>query len=151
VVLRISPCYPQIDRDLLLMGAFLHDLGKVDELRYERELAYSDEGQLIGHLVMAVGMLDAKLAEAEKLSGEPVPEETALRLKHIIVSHHGEYHFGSPKLPMTLEAVALCHLDNLDAKVNSFQQLLRDDPNIDSPWTAFNPNLDRKLFKGKRK
>jgi 3'-5' exoribonuclease len=149
-VLRVSPCYPQIDRNLLLMGAFLHDLGKVDELRYERELAYSDEGQLIGHLVMAIGLLEAKLAEAEKLSGEPVPAETVLRLKHMIVSHHGEYGYGSPKLPMTLEAVALYCLDNLDAKVNSFQQLLRDDPNVDSPWTAFYPNLDRKLFKGKK-
>ena len=139
VVLRISPCYPQIDRNLLLMGAFLHDLGKIDELRYERELSYSDEGQLIGHLVMAVSMLEKKIAEAENLSGEPFPEETALRLKHMIVSHHGEYDYGSPKLPMTLEAVALYCLDNLDAKVNSFQQLLRDDPNLDSSWTAIIP------------
>jgi 3'-5' exoribonuclease len=151
VVLRVSPCYPQIDRNLLLMGAFLHDIGKVDELRYEKDLSYSDEGQLIGHLVMAVGMLDAKIAEAEKLSGEAFPVEIALRLKHVIVSHHGEYNYGSPKLPMTLEAVALYCLDNLDAKVNSFQQLLRDDPNVDSPWTAYYSNLERKLFKGKAK
>ena len=148
VVVRISPCYPQINRDLLLMGAFLHDMGKVDELAYERELAYTDEGQLIGHLVMAVGMLDAKVAEAEKLAGEPIPAETVLRLKHMLVSHHGKYEFGSPKLPMTLEAVALYCLDNLDAKVNAFQQLLRDDPNVDSPWTGFHANLSRKLFKG---
>jgi 3'-5' exoribonuclease len=148
VVLRVSPCYPQLNRDLLLLGAFLHDLGKIDELCYERDLAYSDEGQLIGHLVMAVGMLDAKLAEAEKLSGEPIPAETVLRLKHMIISHHGEYAFGSPKLPMTLEAIALCCLDNLDAKVNSFEQLIRDDPNSDSAWTNFHANLDRKLFKG---
>ncbi len=120
VVLRVSPCYPEINRDLLLTGAFLHDLGKIDELRYERDLSYSDEGQLIGHLVMAVGMLERKIAEAEKLSGEPIPEETVLRLKHMIVSHHGEYAYGSPKLPMTLEAVALYCLDNLDAKVNAF-------------------------------
>ena len=133
------------------MGAFLHDLGKIDELRYDRDLAYTDEGQLIGHLVMAVEMLDAKVAEAERLSGEPVPQETVLRLKHMIVSHHGEYDFGSPKLPMTLEAVASDCLDNLDAKVNSFHQLMRDDPNFDSPWTAFNPNLERKLFKGQRR
>ena len=151
VVLRIAPCYPQIDRDLLLMGAFLHDLGKVDELSYDRDFAYSDEGQLIGHLVMVVAMLDAKLSEAQKLSGEPMPEETVLRLKHMLVSHHGEYDFGSPKLPMTVEAVALFCLDNLDAKVNAFQQLMREDPNVDSPWTNFYPNLNRKLFKGKQK
>ncbi len=151
VIIRVSPCYPQIDRNLLLMGAFLHDLGKVDELRYERDLTYSDEGQLIGHIVMAIGMLEAKIAEAEKLSGETVPAETVLRLKHMIVSHHGEYGYGSPKLPMTLEAVALYCLDNLDAKLNSFQQLLRDDPNVDSSWTAYYANLDRKLFKGRRR
>ena len=136
---------------LLLMGAFLHDLGKIDELTYQRGLAYSDEGQLIGHLVMAVGMLEAKVAEAEKLSGESIPEETVLRLKHMIISHHGEYEFGSPKLPMTLEAIALYCLDNLDAKINSFHQLITEDPNVDSPWTVYQANLERKLFKGKPK
>jgi 3'-5' exoribonuclease len=150
VVLRVAPCYPQINRDLLLMGAFLHDMGKVHELQYDRGLSYSDEGQLIGHLVMAVSMLEAKVAEAEKLTGEPIPAETVLRLKHMIVSHHGEYAFGSPKLPMTLEALALCYLDNLDAKINSFAELMQEDPNVDSPWTTFNPSLERKLFKGAR-
>ncbi len=148
VVHRVAPCYPQVDRDLLLMGAFLHDLSKIDELTYDRELAYSDEGQLIGHLVMAVSMLEEKAREAEKLGGEPIPQETVLRLKHMIVSHHGEYEFGSPKLPMTLEAVALYCLDNLDAKVLAFDQQLRDDPNLGSPWTHFHPALNRKLFKG---
>jgi len=148
VVLRIAPCYPQIDRDLLLTGTFLHDVSKIDELCYDRDFSYSDEGQLIGHLVMAVSLLEQKVREAEKLSGEPVAEETVLRLKHMIVSHHGRYEFGSPKLPMTLEAVALYHLDNLDAKVFAFHRQLRDDPNVDSPWTHYNPTLGRKLFKG---
>jgi 3'-5' exoribonuclease len=151
VVLRVSPCYPQINGDLLLMGAFLHDLGKIEELSYDRGLTYSDEGQLIGHLVIAVGMVDRKVAEAEKLSGETISQETVLRLKHIIVSHHGEYAFGSPKLPMTLEAVALCQLDNLDAKINTFANLMKEDPNVDSPWTTYNPNLERKLFKGAKR
>jgi 3'-5' exoribonuclease len=150
LALRAAPCYPQINRDLLLMGAFLHDMGKIDELSYQRGLGYTDEGQLIGHLVIAVEMLDAKIAEAEKLAGEPIPKETVLRLKHLILSHHGEYGFGSPKLPMTLEAVALYCLDNLDAKVNSFWQLMQDDPNVDSPWTVYQANLERKLFKGMR-
>ena len=148
VALRIAPCYPSIDRDLLVMGAFIHDIAKVDELTYRRDFAYGDEGQLIGHLVMGVGILEAKIREAEKLSGEPISEETALRLKHMIVSHHGRYEYGSPKLPMTLEAVALFCLDNLDAKVAAFDQQLRDDPNVDSAWTNYNPNLARKLFKG---
>jgi 3'-5' exoribonuclease len=151
VALKIAPCYPQIDRDLLVMGAFLHDISKIDELCYERELAYSDEGQLIGHLVMAISLLEEKVREAERLSGEPISEETVLRLKHMIVSHHGEYEFGSPKLPMTLEAMALYCLDNLDSKVFAFHQQLRDDPNVGSPWTHYNPGLARKLFKGYRK
>lgn len=148
VALRVAPCYPQIDRDLLVMGAFLHDVAKVDELIYDRELAYSDEGQLLGHLVMAIGMLDEKVREAERLSDESISEETVLRLKHMIVSHHGQYEFGSPKLPMTLEAVALWLLDNLDAKLATFHQQLREDPNVDSAWTNYFPSLNRKLFKG---
>jgi 3'-5' exoribonuclease len=97
---------------------------------------------------MAVALLDRKIAEAQKLSGETTPHETVLRLKHMIVSHHGEYAFGSPKLPMTLEAIALCQLDNLDAKINTFSSLMKEDPNIDSSWTTYNTNLARKLFKG---
>jgi 3'-5' exoribonuclease len=148
VVVRVAPCYPQLNRDMLLMGAFLHDLGKTAELSYDHGLAYTDEGQLIGHLVIAVEMLNAKVADAERLAGEPMPNETVLRLKHIILSHHGEYAFGSPKLPMTVEAVALAMLDNLDAKINTFSTLMKEDPNVDSAWTTFIPNLDRKLYKG---
>ncbi len=148
VATRVTPLYPAIDAELLLMGAFLHDLGKIDELSYARGFAYTDEGQLIGHLVMAVGMLEKKVAQAEELTGEAIPTATALRLKHMIVSHHGEYQFGSPKLPMTLEAVALHLLDNLDAKIHSYQQQMKDDPNVESVWTMFNPQIGRKLYKG---
>jgi 3'-5' exoribonuclease len=148
LAVRVAPCYPQVNRDLLLTGAFLHDLGKTGELSYEHGLGYSDEGQLIGHLVMSVEILRDKIAEAEKLSGEPMPKETVLRLKHLILSHHNEYAFGSPKLPMTLEAIALAMLDNLDAKINTFSTLMKEDPNVDSPWTTYNPNLERKLYKG---
>ncbi len=144
----IAPRYAMLDADLLLMGAFLHDIGKVDELTYERGLAYSDEGQLLGHMVMGVGMFDRKRQESEQLSGEEMPAELALRLKHLIISHHGQYEYGSPKLPMTLEAVALHCLDNLDAKLHNFHQLIRDDANVETPWTMYNPQLGRKLFKG---
>jgi 3'-5' exoribonuclease len=148
LITKVAPLYPAINPDVLLMGAFLHDMGKIDELTYERDFAYSDEGQLIGHVVMAIGILERKLKEVERLSGEPVPSEIVLRLKHMIVSHHGSYEYGSPKLPMTLEAVALHQLDNLDAKIHSFDQLMRDDPNVESGWTNFHHNLGRKLFKG---
>ena len=144
----VAPRYPQIDAELLLMGAFLHDTGKIEELNYERDLSYSDSGQLIGHVVLAVSLLDQKVREAEKLGGEKLPAELVLRLKHMILSHHGQYEFGSPKLPMTLEAIALHHLDNLDARIHSVTQLLREDANADSPWTPFQAALGRKLFKG---
>lgn len=144
----VAPRYPEIDADLLLMGAFLHDSGKTRELTYERDLGYSDEGQLIGHLVIGVGMLEDKIREAEKLSGEEFPYELRLRLQHMIVSHHGEYEYGSPKLPMTLEAIALHYLDNLDAKMHSISLLMNEDANADSPWTPYQPNLGRKLYKG---
>ncbi len=147
LVTRVVDRLPAVDADMLLMGAFLHDLGKLEELSYERGLAYTDEGQLIGHLIIGVEMLDAKLADARRLAGEPVPDEIVHRLKHMIVSHHGSYEFGSPKLPMTMEAIALHHLDNLDAKVHAFALLMQEDLNADSHWTQYHQNIGRKLFK----
>lgn len=150
VVVRLAPCYPEINADLLLLGAFLHDIGKIEELEYEQGYAYGDEGQLIGHLVIGVEMLDQKIIEAERLGGEKIDSELIIRLKHMLLSHHGEYEYGSPKLPMTLEATALAFLDNLDSKLASFAQQINDCPNADSTWTAYNPNIQRKLFKGAR-
>ncbi len=145
---RILPLYPELDRDLLLSGVFLHDVGKVRELSYHRAFAYTDEGQLVGHLVIGVEMLNEKVARVPDLTGEPFPRELLLRLKHMILSHHGSYEFGSPKLPMTPEAIALHHLDNLDAKVHSFTRDIREDRNQTSAWTPFNQSLQRRLFKG---
>jgi len=144
----ISPRYENVDDDLLLMGAFLHDIGKTVELTYPRDIGYSDEGQLLGHVLIAVEMLTAKATEAEKLAGEPIPPERLLRLKHMIVSHHGEYAFGAPRLPMTPEAMALHLLDNLDSKVHSFAKIMAEDVNVDSGWTSYQASLGRKLFKG---
>lgn len=148
VALRIDDLYPDADTNLVLAGVFLHDLGKVRELGYESSFVYTDEGQLLGHMTIAVEMLTEKIQEAEKLSGEDFPAEVALRLKHIILSHHGTYEFGSPRLPMTPEAVIVHYLDNLDAKVHEFTRAIDDDPNADSHWTPFFPRLNRKLFKG---
>jgi len=145
---RLLPLYPQLDRDLLLTGIFLHDVGKVRELSYGRVFSYTDEGQLIGHLVIGVEMLNEKAAQVPDLTGEPFPAEMLLRLKHMILSHHGTYEFGSPKLPMTPEAIALHHLDNLDAKVHSFTRDIRDDRNQESAWTPYSQSLQRRLFKG---
>ena len=148
VASRIAPFYPQLDRDVLLAGVFLHDIGKIDELSYQKAFAYSDEGQLVGHLVIGVEHLNRKATEAAGLTGEPFPPELLLRLKHMILSHHGSYEFGSPKLPMTLEAVALNLLDNLDAKLASFHDQIRDDRDTSSVWTQYNPTIGRKLYKG---
>jgi 3'-5' exoribonuclease len=145
---RVLPVYPDVDRDLLLSGIFLHDVGKVRELSFGRTFAYTDEGQLIGHLVIGVEMLNEKVAKVPDLTGELFPRELLLRLKHMILSHHGTYEFGSPKLPMTPEAVALHYLDNLDAKVHSFTRDIREDRNSTSAWTPFNQSLQRRLFKG---
>jgi 3'-5' exoribonuclease len=145
---RLASLYPELDRDLLMVGVFLHDIGKVRELTYHRTFGYSDEGQLIGHLVIGVEMLNEQVRRVPDLTGEPFPTELLLRLKHMILSHHGTYEFGSPKLPMTPEAIALHHLDNFDAKVHSFTRDIREDSNKASAWTPFSPATQRRLFKG---
>ncbi len=142
----ISPLYPQLNRDLLKMGIFLHDLGKVEELAFERELGYTDAGQLVGHVVQGVQILDRYIAQAERLLDEPFPEPLALQLKHMILSHHGSYEFGSPKLPMTLEALALHYIDSLDAQLYSFARILQEGAQPNG-WTAYQPHLSRKLFR----
>jgi 3'-5' exoribonuclease len=150
LILLVAPRYEQLDRDKLLVGALLHDAAKTDELSYDRDIAYTDEGQLLGHMVMGITMIDEKVREAERLSGEHFPKQLVTELKHMVISHHGEYEYGSPKLPMTLEAIALHHLDNLDAKIASFTQLINDCPNVESNWTQYYSNLGRKLYKGTR-
>ncbi|MCA8984281.1 MAG: HD domain-containing protein [Planctomycetaceae bacterium] len=144
---RIVGLYPRVNRDLLLAGVFLHDLGKIRELAYDGTFVYTDEGQLIGHLIIGIELLNEKVQQLAAL-GTTVDEEKILRLKHMIASHHGSYEFGSPKLPMTPEAILLHHLDNIDAKVNEFITMIESDPNRQSHWTPFNPRMDRKLYKG---
>jgi 3'-5' exoribonuclease len=144
----VVPLYPGLDRDLLLMGVFLHDIGKVRELSFARDFSYTDEGQLIGHLVIGVEMLNEKAARTRDLTGEQFPTELLFRLKHMILSHNGTYEFGSPRLPMTPEAIALHLLDTLDAKVHSFTRDIREDRNQTSSWTPFSQATQRRLFKG---
>jgi len=145
---RLLPLYPELDRDLVFMGVFLHDIGKVRELSWERAFAYTDEGQLIGHITIGVEMLGEKASKVPDLTGEPFPLELLYRLKHMILSHHGAHEFGSPRLPMTPEAIALTCLDNFDAKVHSFTRDIHEDRNGSSAWTPYNQNTQRRLFKG---
>jgi 3'-5' exoribonuclease len=145
---RLLPLYPSLQRDVVVMGIFLHDVGKVRELRFDSAFGYSDEGELIGHITIGAEVLSEKIRQAEQLTGEPFPVELHLRLKHMILTHHGELEYGSPKLPMTPEAVFLYYLDNLDARVHAFARDIKEDKNPQSAWTAFNPNISRKLYKG---
>ncbi|MEQ1827587.1 MAG: HD domain-containing protein [Pirellula sp.] len=142
---RIASNYSILDRDVLLVGAMLHDIGKLEELQFEGELSYSDAGQLLGHLVQGVQMLDRKTSELAAV-GKPLDPDVVLRIKHIIVSHHGYLEHGSPKIPMTLEAIAFHYLDEMDAKLNAALAIIDSDPTNDA-WTNYNPTLGRKLLK----
>ena len=137
--------YPELDGDLLVTGAFLHDIGKIKEFSYGRTIDYSDEGRLLGHLVLGVSMLEEKLAGFKKFPGE-----TSLCLKHMILSHHGEYDFGSPKRPKFLEAFVLHLIDDLDAKMNGIARFMTKDRN-EGAWTDFNRMFDRYFLKERLK
>jgi len=143
LALVVAEHYPELNRDLLLAGAFLHDIGKVKELGAATSIDYTDEGRLIGHLSLGVSMVDEKLAAMEAF-----PEEIALRLKHLILSHHGEYEFGSPKKPAFLEAFALHLIDDLDAKMNGLGRFIEKDRQ-EGRWTDFNRLFERYFLKGR--
>jgi len=145
---KLIPLYPGVDRDLLLVGVFLHDAGKIRELTYNRAFGYSDEGQLIGHLAIGAEMLDAMAAKVPDLTGEPMPREVMLRLKHMILSHHGTLEWGSPKVPMTPEAMLLHAIDMMDTRMHQVMREMREDRNNPSAWTPYNSNLGRRFYKG---
>jgi 3'-5' exoribonuclease len=133
--------YPQINRDLLLTGAFLHDIGKIHELTYNRSFSYTTKGQLLGHMVIELEMLQAKLALIPAF-----PAELKTLVEHMIISHHGQYEFGSPKLPMFPEALMLHYLDDLDSKMEAMRAQFEREAISDSPWTSYNPSLGRPLL-----
>jgi len=116
VCLANVPFYPEVDPDLLVTGAILHDIGKIRELYWKSSFGYTLEGQLVGHISIAQGMLQEKVR-----SLEPFPEKLRLLVEHMILSHHGKYEFGSPKLPMTPEALLLNTLDDLEAKMQTLR------------------------------
>ncbi len=133
--------YPQVNRDLLLTGAFLHDIGKIHELAYQRSIAYTTKGQLLGHMIIELEMLHERIA---RLPG--FPDELKILIEHMIISHHGQYEFGSPKLPMFPEALMLHYLDDLDSKMESMRAQFAREAELDSPWTSYNPSLARPLL-----
>jgi 3'-5' exoribonuclease len=141
----VSQNYPQINRDLLMTGAFLHDIGKIHELTYNRSFSYTSRGQLLGHMIIELEMLQAKLVLIPGF-----PEETKTLLEHMIISHHGQYEFGSPKLPMFPEALMLHYLDDLDSKMESMRAQFAREADLESPWTSYNSSLGRPLLNSKR-
>ena len=138
----VLPHYPELDRDLLLTGAFLHDIGKIKELKFDHQIEYTDEGRLVGHIVLGVEMVAEKQAKLKTF-----PPELALRLKHLILSHHGQFEFGSPKRPKFLEAFALHLIDDLDAKMNGLGRFMAKD-RLPGAWTEFNRLFERYFLKG---
>ena len=135
--------YPDLDRDLLIAGVILHDIGKIDELAYDRSFSYTDSGELLGHLYIGARMIEERARDIDELS-----PETTQALVHLVLSHHGAYEYQSPKLPMTAEALTVHHLDNLDAKLSAFRAAMLRDRDPESRWTEWNRMFERRLFKG---
>jgi 3'-5' exoribonuclease len=139
----IVPLYEGLNRDLLIAGALLHDVGKVREIAYIRSFDYTDEGKLLGHITIGVEMVREKIAGLKDF-----PRELAMLLQHMLLSHHGQYEFGSPKLPMTLEATILNYLDDLDSKINGIRTHVEKEPENHSRWSAYHRLYDRYFYKG---
>ena len=114
----VCPLYPKINRDIVIVGLFLHDLGKTREISYDGAFSYTDRGELVGHIADGVLMLQDKAQTAMRSSGVRFPKNLISVLQHIILSHHGQPEFGAAKLPATPEAILVSILDNLDAKTN---------------------------------
>jgi 3'-5' exoribonuclease len=138
-----------VDRDLLLLGGFFHDIGKLWELSYERVTDYTTEGKLVGHLVMGVELVERKVRELEAQPGRlpgAFPEEKKLLVKHLILAHHGQLEYGSPKRPKCLEALIVHYIDDLDSKVNAIRTFIEQDQ-TPGRWTGLNRMYDRFFFK----
>ncbi|HOW71005.1 MAG TPA: HD domain-containing protein [Phycisphaerae bacterium] len=147
LALLVVPRYPEVSLDLVLAGLFLHDIGKTGELTYDVNFKYTNEGQLVGHITMAVIWIEEKVKQVEAETGQPFPADVKNVLEHLILSHHGQYDFGSPKLPATPEAIAIHYLDNLDAKLHMFLAKIAADPDPASDWTQYVQSLGTKVFK----
>ena len=137
----IAARYPQANRNLLIAGALLHDVGKVTELSFERSFNYTDEGKLIGHIMIGAQMIEDRVRGIEGF-----PEITGILVKHLLLSHHGQYEFGSPKRPKTLEAVILNFIDDLDSKINGIQTHIDRQPDREGDWTSYHRLYDRYFY-----
>ncbi len=137
--------YPRLNRDLLFTGAFFHDIGKIHELTYNRSFSYTTKGQLLGHMIIELDMLRPKIASIPGF-----PDELKTLIEHLIISHHGQYEFGSPKLPMFPEALVLHYLDDLDSKMEAMRAQFEREGESESAWTSYNPSLGRPLLNSEK-
>ena len=137
----ICRLYPNIDRDLLMTGVLIHDIGKLDELSHDILVDYTTEGKLLGHLVIGCEMLNARIAKIEGF-----PRNLQVELQHLIVSHHGEYQFGSPVLPKSLEAIVLNFVDNLDAQTNAYSRVVEETRNKRTNWSEYLAMIERQIW-----
>jgi len=143
LALRAADVYPEIDRDLLVAGVLLHDIGKIQEFSVTNNIEYSDKGRLEGHIALGVEFV------GEYMRGiEDFPEELELRIKHMILSHHGSLENGSPVVPMTVEAMVLHYIDNLDAQVRGALQILSKQSGDRDRWTEYVRLLNRYIYRG---
>ena len=133
--------YRELDLDLLLTGAILHDIGKLDELCYERAIHYTDDGQLLGHIILGLEQVTQRMNAIDGF-----PPDCKTLVKHLLISHHGQYEFGSPKLPMFREALVLHYLDDLDSKMGAARAVLGTDGG-EAGWTTFSSALNRRLLR----
>ncbi|HNY76645.1 MAG: HD domain-containing protein [Sedimentisphaerales bacterium] len=145
VARAILPLYPHVQRDLVLAGVFLHDIGKTEELSYDMAFSYTDSGQLIGHINKTLLMIHRK-ADQLRSEGVTVSPEVLDALGHIILSHHGQHEFGSPKLPATAEAFMVYYIDDLDAKMDQVHAAIEGEVS-DANWTAFQGPLQTRLYR----
>jgi 3'-5' exoribonuclease len=133
--------YPGTDGDLLVTAAVLHDIGKLDELSYDRAVAYTTPGQLLGHILIGYEMVSLRM---DAIEGFPAPLK--MLVQHLLASHHGKYEFGSPKLPQFREAVLFNYLDEIDSRMNAIERALAS-PEGEAEWTGRSPVLERKLLR----
>jgi 3'-5' exoribonuclease len=138
---QISEHYPELDLDLLLTACMLHDVGKLEELCYDRAIAYTTEGQLLGHIVMEIETVTKAM---DAIEGFPAPLKTVVQ--HMLISHHGQYEFGSPKLPMIREALVFHYMDDLDSKLAAARAALAMESG-DEMWSVYSGALQRKFLK----
>jgi len=140
---KIAEHYNGLDRDLLISGALLHDIGKVREFNYEMGIDYSNEGRLVNHIVIGIQMLEEKIQTIASF-----PDEPAMLLKHMLISHHGSKELGSPEPPKTIEAVMLNCIDEMDSRIQAVREFMgKEDPG--ETWTSFHRLLGRHFYQGK--